>query len=496
MNRIKKPIKLGALAAVILSALVLNACQHPAGPTPQTETKNITLTLSAPGMRDVSLPFVLTGGAANSATIVWKPEFQNKAITITKSGDNSTFMTSGTSLSMGVDPDPAGTKISTADKSSLVAELEKVKSRLEAMGVSISYSIGVSEVPSYGNPTAETRNITITISRDGVPLPAIPVTLVEGEDKSGAFQWRDEYQNAAGFSVSVGGNTTPFTAGNGAAFTLSITGDSDGVKMSDADWGKLDTAIDAGLTAIASMNVTASKNIDPTVDRVSSYAPDPGNDISLAPGVSGAWTAPGEITISDFTDPGAAVNFVVAADPARLDGSPITVKLTHADGAPRLVSLATVYNMREALKTAGAGEITVSAPDDKFTPVYNSREWLTINIINSNQAVKNLYASYSSIPPAGIEIMDGIKVVEHPDDNKSVIVYSRAIKVDEVAVGVDNGNGHSISYPFLGLGLKKEGSGSIFPVGSDPILIHGGVIDEYQVLIMVCILILPRIKLF
>jgi hypothetical protein len=198
----------------------------------EKETKAITLSISAPGINDVSLPLTLTGGAVNSGIVYWKPEYQNKEITITKSGDGSAFTTLDTRVDLAVKPNPAGTTISTADRTNLSTQFANIRSQLEAMGATASYVINVQEVPSY--PIVETRNITINISRDGTPLPKISATLTSGQNATGTFQWVPAHQNANSFTMFVGGNTTAFTESN-ASFTLNIAGNPSGTMISESD---------------------------------------------------------------------------------------------------------------------------------------------------------------------------------------------------------------------------------------------------------------------
>jgi hypothetical protein len=144
------------------------------------------------------------------------------------------------------------------------------------------------------------------------------------------------------------------------------------------------------------------------------------------------------------------------------------------NGTGRTVSLAYVHYVREAVKAAGGAVASVSAPADKFTPVFDGRDWWSADY--SHQANKDLYAIYSSasvysdFSSGGIEIMNGIKVFKH-SGGKYMIAYDRLIKASEVALGV--GNQYGANYSFHGLGLHKEANRSIEPVGNH-ILIHGG----------------------
>ncbi|MDR1903742.1 MAG: hypothetical protein LBQ88_15855, partial [Treponema sp.] len=160
-----------ALPALALCGLILAACRQPASPDPnpqpQPETRSIALVVSADGAQAASVPMTLTVGSDNSASIVWKPEYQNRNISISVSGDGKPAP--GANVSIAVVPDAPSTKISAADDARLKAQLDAVVSRLAAVGITAVYSVNMTPVNSYTNPNAQARDITITLSRDGVP---------------------------------------------------------------------------------------------------------------------------------------------------------------------------------------------------------------------------------------------------------------------------------------------------------------------------------------
>jgi hypothetical protein len=179
-----------------------------------------------------------------------------------------------------------------------------------------------------------------------------------------------------------------------------------------------------------------------------------------------------------YTDPAPPSAFALPPDAIEALANASSVAVSFASSAPANVSLAYVHYVREAIKAAKSGIVitAVSAPEDTFTPVFKESEWWTSNF--SFETVKDLYSAYSSAPvysgnfaADGIEILDGIKVFKDSSDDKPMIVYDRAIKTSEVALGV--GNRYGVNYSFHGLGLKQEASGSISPVEGS-ITIHGG----------------------
>ncbi|MDR1901113.1 MAG: hypothetical protein LBQ88_02355, partial [Treponema sp.] len=472
--------------SAVLCGLILAACQQPASPDPnpqpQPETRSFTLTISAEGVQPVSALRTLTVGSDNSASIVWKPEYQNRNISISVSGDGKSAP--GANVSIAVVPDAPSTKISTDDDARLKAQLDVVVLQLAAMGITAAYSYSAmpSPVPSYANPNAQTRNITIALSRDGVPLPEISATLVEGESASGTFQWLPAYQKAAtNFLMSVDGDTNPLPA-SAAAFTLNINGSPVGTKMSDADWSKLEAAVNAGLATIADMNVAIGKNLDETtVSRVADYPPPstetvvedvpalgtggPAAKLSIPANGSQATLEIGTAG-ANYSDPTALGVLGFSSD---LTGK--SVAISFASQNPANVSLAYVHYVREAVRAAGGTAASVSAPTDKFTPVFDGRDWWAYT---SSGEELNLYAGYSQTTPT--QLIDGISVSY--ENNKYSIINNRALQVSSLVWHNAKVNGSdSPAAPFANFGLKK-GTGDISL--SANAYVSGGAVYEDQ----------------
>jgi hypothetical protein len=234
------------------------------------------------------------------------------------------------------------------------------------------------------------------------------------------------------------------------------------------------------VSALVAKNVDASSAYRDINEVAPPQPPQPGNESIAIGGITATLEPSGTLTIPDYADPASIGPITLgAADKAKLAGKALSVEIQKGTSAADTVSLAYVHHLRQALQGAGAASVAIDATG--LTPTYSSREWFTVNVAG-NGMDRNLYGVYSfastysgsNFATDGMEIMDSIKVFKHPFDNKPMIVYNRAIKVSDVALGTDNGFGLS-SYPFHGLGLEKKGTnGSISPAGSNSILIHGG----------------------
>jgi hypothetical protein len=159
-----------------------------------------------------------------------------------------------------------------------------------------------------------------------------------------------------------------------------------------------------------------------------------------------------------------------------VDGEAALTIPNYADGAvfdaaaPADSSLARVHYIRKAF--ADVGVVIGGASDDpaKLTPVFSGGEWV------QGCPEYNLFASYlydthkaaNKFTDAGVEIMSGIRVARDGSDGKYKIVYGRNIKVGELTYN----NNASSQWLAIGIGLAKEGTGTIIPDAD--IKIHEG----------------------
>jgi hypothetical protein len=103
---------------------------------------------------------------------------------------------------------------------------------------------------------------------------------------------------------------------DGAEFALTLAGVPSGTAMSDADWQKLNAAVNAALTQVETMRVEVSLLVDASINRVAGY-----ESASIAipaasfGGVTGAVLTPGEtavIDVSAYADPPAIAAFTIS----------------------------------------------------------------------------------------------------------------------------------------------------------------------------------------
>jgi len=175
------------------------------------------------------------------------------------------------------------------------------------------------------------------------------------------------------------------------------------------------------------------------------------------------------ITISNYTDPASIAAFTIPAGDFRnaVNGKAITVNLV--SNVEVTVSLTYIHYLRQALITAGAVSISVDAPVDMFTPVFDGRDWWT-HESSYYPAVNNLYKDYLNTT----ELMNNITISVVMD--KRVIKYDRDLVVSRITWQNDNeAMWVDLESPFNGFGLKK-GNGNI--VSSDNVIILGGYFNE------------------
>ena len=189
-----------------------------------------------------------------------------------------------------------------------------------------------------------------------------------------------------------------------------------------------------------------------------------GTDISATYIINGASMV---ITISNYSDPASIAAFTIPSGDFRnaVNGKAITVNLV--SNVEVTVSLAYIHYLRQALITAGAVSISVDAPVDIFTPVFDGRDWWTHW---NGTAVNNLYGDYSNTT----ELMNNITI--SMVNGKRVIKYDRDLKISRLVWQNDDGGvGLSPEAPFRGFGLEK-GNGNV--VSNNNIIVIGGYFSE------------------
>jgi hypothetical protein len=427
--------------------------------------------------------------------------------------DKSFTAAKGPALQVAMNGTGAGTgtggmvKLSHAHWQAIVA---KIANALAGKNVTVSKggsSDNIELVDSYFN---ESR--TIDIEFNGITAAA--VTLTSGETTTQDFTWKTDYQQYTGHprSLPTITATSSGTAFQGAAAdypTLVLRFISDVEIEASAD--DMEAFADAVRAAVDGLNlnilagdpVRGGNVIPPKGNNGPNgkYEADPNKDITNVeiniPALGGAGGSDARLTMqagsnaagldvgsaSDpYADPAALGAFSLPQEVKEALENANSITVNFASSGPADVSLAYVHYLREAISAAKPGiAIAVNVPSG-ITPVFSSKEWLTLNI-SGDAAVKDLYATYLSastytnFDSDGIEILNGIKVFKHPSDNKPMIAYNRDIKVSDVALDANNGFG--MQYQFHGLGLKKETSGNISPIGDNPISIHGGK-DDYS----------------
>ncbi|MDR1955580.1 MAG: hypothetical protein LBQ30_01845, partial [Treponema sp.] len=162
------------------------------------------------------------------------------------------------------------------------------------------------------------------------------------------------------------------------------------------------------------------------------------------------------IAMDNYADPGEINAFSLDSNAAQaLSGKTVTV---HIDAAnPAAVSLAYVHYLREAIKNANAASVSVNAPADKITPVFDGKEWWMHGLVE-----RNLYSSYPT--DSDTMLLNDIKVSRNASNNKYVLIYNRALRISRP---VWQENSDNEPAPFHGFGLIKGTNGSIAPISGD-----------------------------
>jgi hypothetical protein len=507
-----KAARLGAFGGLALAAMIaLSGCPNVSNPEPppRDTDRNVTLTIKNGTTSIFEQGLTLNERQATTASFNWSDNYRGANLTASVSGETTPFDANGTGFTLNINAVDAGTELSYADLTNLVDE---VSSKFAPMNVGFSHNIGDNITPL--NPGVyytvdEERAITIDITIPNAASPGnVQVTLKNNQTTNMDFTWIKDYQNYTAQprtppTAIVGGDATAIVDHNP---TLKITfkaPDGQTVELSTADENALKNAVQTALDNVFSANqvsvtsvrgtgiILPLKNEGLQYNDDQTTPPPPSVDISETLHNSNArLTMPSGNNVAAVLDIGLSnVQYPTLSSPAafNLPGSMVSalanansITVNFASSASADISLAYVHYLRSAISTAKLGiTITaVNAPTNKFTPVFDSRDWWATN--SNDIVVKDLYTAYSSAPDYssfsgdGIEIVNGIKVFKDSTDHKYMIAYDRPIKASEVALGVGNQYVSNSNISFHNFGLKKEANGNISPIDNNPILIHGG----------------------